>query len=344
YTLIVISLTLALSSCFRNEHPVAPEYSEKAYLVDPDGGVKTGGVRMIDITTDRGTFKVWTKRFGNNPQTKILLLNGGPGCTHEYFECFESFLPFEEIEFIYYDQLGCGNSENPNDSAFWDLGRFVDEVEQVRKALNLDASNFYLLGHSWGGILAMEYAVQYQQNLKGLIISNMMSSCPQYGKYADEVLAAQMDTTVLKEIRDIEAAGEFTNPRYMELLMPHFYQKHICRIPLDEWPEPVVRSFSKINQQLYVVMQGPSEFGIAGRLANWDRSADLKNLNIPVLTIGATHDTMDPEHMKWMSEQMPNGSHVLCPNGSHMCFYDDQKVFFDGLIQFIRKTESNHNH
>jgi proline iminopeptidase len=137
---------------------------------------------MVPITTPKGTFNVWTKSFGNNPKMKLLLLNGGPGATHEYFECMESFLPAEGIEIIYYDQLGCGNSDDPKDTTMWSLPRYVEEVEQVRQALNLTKDNFYLLGHSWGGILAAEYAFKYQDNLKGLIISNMMMSCPEYGR------------------------------------------------------------------------------------------------------------------------------------------------------------------
>jgi len=292
---------------------------------------------MIPIQTPKGNFKVWTKRFGNNPQLKVLLLNGGPGATHEYFECFENFLPAASVEFIYYDQLGCGNSDNPNDTSFWDLNRYVSEVEQVRTALGLNKDNFVLLGHSWGGILAMEYALAHQENLKGLVISNMMSSCPDYGKYAQDVLAKQMDPKVLDTIHQLEANKDFGNSKYMELLMPNFYTKHILRLPLDEWPEPVNRSFGKMNQSLYVTMQGPSEFGIAGKLVNWDRKADLPKITVPTLTIGGAHDTMDPEHMKWMATQVKSGTYLHCPNGSHMSFYDDQATYFKGLLDFLKK-------
>lgn len=295
---------------------------------------------MIPVETTKGVFNVWTKRFGHHPTIKVLLLNGGPGATHAYFECFESFLPAEGIEFIYYDQLGCGNSANPNDTALWDLPRYVEEVETVRKALALDSTNFYLLGHSWGGILAMEYALKYQAHLRGLIISNMMSSCPDYGRYADEVLAPQMDDSVLDTIRAIEASNDFSNPKYMELLMPHFYEKHVLRIPVGQWPEPVSRSFGKMNSSLYVTMQGPSEFGIAGKLEFWDRKADLPRLKVPTLTIGAKYDTMDPEHMKWMSGQVQNGSYLYCSNGGHMCMYDDQDVYINGLIRFLKAVDS----
>ena len=309
------------------------------YFQSAETGVQDGNVRMIPITTAKGTFKVWTKRFGNNPKIKVLLLNGGPGATHEYFECMENFLPKEGIEFIYYDQLGCGNSDNPKDTAMWSLPRYVEEVEQVRKALKLDNTNFYLLGHSWGGILAAEYAFKYQQNLKGLIISNMMMSCPAYGRYAQEVLAKQMKPAVLAEVRQIEAKKDFQNPRYMELLMPNFYAEHILRLPLDQWPEPVTRSFAKMNQSLYVTMQGPSEFGVAGKLLNWDRTKDLPKLTVPVLSIGGQYDTMDPKHMAWIATQVKNGNALICPNGSHMSLYDDQQTYFTGLLKFLKSVD-----
>ena len=327
-------------SCNQQTKQAPPEAATATYFGrDSSITVQTGGVQIIPITTPKGKFNVWTKRFGNNPRMKVLLLNGGPGATHEYFECMENFLPADGIEFIYYDQLGCGNSDNPNDTAMWSLPRYVEEVEQVRKALNLNPDNFYLLGHSWGGILAAEYAFKYQQNLKGLIISNMMMSCPAYGQYAQDVLAKQMKPEVLAEIRQIEARKDFANPRYMELLIPNFYVEHVCRIPLEEWPEPVNRASAKTNKSLYVTMQGPSEFGIAGKLAAWDRTKDLPQLTVPVLSIGGKYDTMDPEHMRWIATQVQNGTALICPNGSHMSLYDDQQTYFTGLIKFIKSVE-----
>ncbi|TPE42959.1 proline iminopeptidase-family hydrolase [Pontibacter mangrovi] len=301
----------------------------------------SGGARMIRISTPKGEFDVWTKRVGNNPTMKVLLLHGGPGGTHEAFECFDSYLPKAGIEYYYYDQLGSHYSDQPNDTSLWNIPRFVEEVEQVRKALKLDKSNFYLLGHSWGGILATEYALKYQDNLKGLIISNMVSSIPSYNKYADEVLGPQMPAEVLTEIKAIEVKNDFTNPRYMELLMPHFYTKHALRMPLEQWPEPVMRMFNHMNQTVYVQMQGPSEFGIRGNasLLHWDRSKDLPQINVPTLTIGGEHDTMDPKHMEWMASQFPHGRYLYCPNGSHMSFYDDQKTYFAGLVDFIKDVD-----
>ena len=335
--LAFIILNAFFISC--NQADTKQAAAANSYFIKSDSGVQTGGIKIVSILTPKGKFNVWTKRFGNNPKIKLLLLNGGPGATHEYFECMESFLPAEGIEFIYYDQLGCGNSDNPKDTSMWDLARYVEEVEQVRQALNIDKNNFYLLGHSWGGILAMQYALKYQDNLKGLIISNMMSSCPDYGKYAQEVLSKQFDPKILDTIRQIEAKADFENPKYMELLMPNFYAKHILRMPLNQWPEPVNRSLGKINKSLYVTMQGPSEFGIGGNLVNWDVKAQLPQIKTPTLTIGGTHDTMDPEHMKWMSTQVQHGRFLLCPNGSHMSLYDDQQTYMNGLIKFLKDVD-----
>lgn len=302
----------------------------------------SGGVRMIPVKTPSGTFNVWTKRVGNNPEIKVLLLHGGPGATHEYFECFDSYLPAAGVEYYYYDQLESSYSDQPNDSSLWNLPRYVEEVEQVRQALHLDSGNFYLLGHSWGGMLAMEYALKYQKHLKGLIISNMVSSIPDYIKYANEVLGPQLPDSVLQEIRALETAGNFSSPRYSELVYQYFYPEHVLRMPLEKWPNPVNRAFAKINGDLYVTMQGPSEFGVVGdaKLKNWNRNDDLPQITVPTLTIGGAYDTMDPEQMKWMSTQVKQGRYLHCPNGSHMSMYDDQETYVNGLIKFIKDVNN----
>src|SRR4051812_38847768 len=186
----------------------------------------SGGARMIEISTPKGPFHVWVKRVGNNPRLKVLLLHGGPGATHEYLEAFDSFLPAAGIEYYYYDQLGSGFSDRPDDPSLWELDRFVDEVEQVRRALGLDRDTFVLYGQSWGGLLAIEYALTYQRHLRGLVVSNMMASVPAYNEYAQNVLMPRMDAAALAEIKDIEAHGDLDNPRYMELLVVNHYMHH----------------------------------------------------------------------------------------------------------------------
>lgn len=298
-----------------------------------------GGVRLVPITTPHGDFRVWTKRTGNNPRARLLLLHGGPGATHEYFEPCDCYLPAAHIEYYYYDQLGSHYSDQPDIAELWDLARFVDEVEQVRVALGLDAGNFFLLGHSWGGALAIEYALRYQQHLKGLIISNMMASIPAYNAYAQQVLMPAIDPLALSEIRRLESTGDYANPRYMQLLMEHHYVHHVLRMPLGQWPDPVDRTFKHLNSKVYIPMQGPSELGASGKLLNWDRTHDLQRITVPAMTIGAQHDTMDPQHMQGLAHLLPRGRYLHCPAGSHMAMFDDQECYFNGLIRFIHDVD-----
>jgi proline iminopeptidase len=299
----------------------------------------SGGVRLLQVKTPEGSFKVWTRRFGSNPRIKLLLLHGGPGSTHEYFEPCDAFLPAAGVEYYYYDQLGSHYSDQPDIPELWSIPRFVEEVEQVRTALGLDSTNFYLLGHSWGGILALEYGLRYQRHLKGLIISNMMASIPEYNRYAENVLMPTIDPGVLTEIKELEAALDYENPRYMELLMQHHYVHHVLRRPLNDWPDSATRSFKHINPKVYIPMQGPSELGASGLLLNWDRTADLSTITVPTMTIGAQHDTMDPRHMEAMASALPRGRYLYLPDGSHMSMFDDQERYFSGLIDFLRDVD-----
>ncbi len=320
--------------------PGRPEDVPPGYL-DSSGRPDrlAGGVRMIPVETPAGTFRVWTKRVGNNPRVKLLLLHGGPGFTHETFEACDSWLPAAGVEYYYYDQLGSYYSDQPDRPELWELPRFVDEVEQVRRALGLGGESFFLLGQSWGGILALEYALRHQEHLKGLVVSNMMSSIPAYNAYAREVLAPRMDPAALDEIRRLEADGRTDDARYMELLGPHYYERHVLQIPMDEWPEPLSRAFRHMNPKVYVPMQGPSELGASGKLERWDRSADLGAIRVPTLVLGAAHDTMDPEHLRWMAGAVARGRYHHCPEGSHLAIYDDQERYFEGLIRFLRDVD-----
>ncbi len=325
-----------------SQEPIDISVSVRSYLDFSERDDQfTGGIKMIPISTPIGEFKVWTKRVGNNPTMKVLLLHGGPGATHEVYNCFDGYLPSEGIEYIYYDQLGSYFSDQPSDTILWTIERFVDEVEQIRVALGLNSDNFYILGQSWGGILAMEYALKHQDKMKGLIISNMMSSAAEYNKYAQEVLGPQMDPDVLHEIQELESNNDFGNPRYMELLMEHYYTEHLLRLPVQQWPQSVNLAFRHMNPEVYVYMQGPSEFGMYGdaTLKNWDVSKQLPNITLPTLVIGARYDTMDPKHMEWMAGQLGNGRYLFCPEGSHLSQYDDQPTFFKGVVKFIKDVD-----
>jgi proline iminopeptidase len=309
----------------------------REYFAPSADGQDFAGVRRIPIRTAKGTFSVWTKRVGNNPRKKVLLLHGGPGGGHEFLEPLEPWLGADGVEYYHYDQLGSAFSDQPDDPDLWTMERFVDEVEQVRVALGLTRDNFYLFGTSWGGMLGIEYALAHGENLKGLIVANSTSSIPASNRYSSEVLARQMDPAAVAEIRALEQAGRFDDPRYMELLFPHYLAVYMCRLPV--WPDGLNRALLHWNRRVREVVFGLGMLTLAGRLAGWDRSADLHRIDVPTLFMGSTYDAFDPGLARWMSTQVKHGSYHHCANGSHCAAWDDQAAFSQGLLAFLEAVD-----
>ncbi|HEY6764441.1 MAG TPA: proline iminopeptidase-family hydrolase [Candidatus Sulfotelmatobacter sp.] len=312
--------------------PVAEQLPE---ALSPTGrplnpsGIRTAGIRMLHVVG--GKYKVWTKKIGNG-KVKVLLLHGGPGVPHDYLEAMESFLPQAGIEMYYYDQLGVGNSDVPDDPSLWNLARYTEEVEEVRRGLGLD--HFVLFGHSWGGILAMEYALKYQQHLRGLVISDMTAGTQAYLKRTAALKESLLSPDKLAQLNALEAKQDYDNPAYDKIMMEDLYPKMLCRT--QPWPEPLTRALNRMNQKIYNQMQGKSEFVVTGNLKDWERWDRLHEIKVRALTIGARYDEMDPEDMKKMATLMPNATSAICPSGSHMCFWDDQEVYFHHLLGFLR--------
>ena len=291
-------------------------------------GIRTAGIKMIPVMG--GRYKVWTKRMGAGP-LKVLLLHGGPGFTHQYLEAMESFLPEAGIEMYYYDQLGCGHSDKPTDPALWTRDRYREEVEEVRIGLGLD--DFVLYGQSWGGMLSIEYALKYQQHLRGLVISNMTAGIQAYLARLD-YLKGLLTPKLRASLEQLEAAEDYDNPEYQRIMMEELYPQCMCRT--KPWPEPVTRAFRDAALNIYNEMQGKSEFVVTGNFKEWERWDDLHRITVPTLTIGAGHDTMDPKDLERMASLLPKGEFLLCPNGSHCAMWDDQEVYFAGLLNFLR--------
>lgn len=294
------------------------------------GDVKTGGAKMIPVD---GKYNVWTDAVGEG-SVQMLTLHGGPGFAHDYLECFEDFLPKQGIRFYYYDQLGNGNSDQPDDVSLWTVERYRNEVEQVRKGLGLE--QFYLYGHSWGGMLAIEYTLAHPGHVKALIISDMTAGIQAYEKYAATLLA-ELSEADRMTLAKYAAEGNFEAPEYMEIMMGKVYAKHVLR--MDPWPEPVSRSFRKFNAKIYNTMQGPNEFVITGNFKNWDRWEDLKKINVPVLVICGKHGTMSPDDIKRMGSLIPK-SRVVVTEGSHLEMYDAQEQYFRELVKFVKDVEA----
>ena len=300
-----------------------------AEIAVPSGradGVLTGGSRKIPID---GKYEVWVKQVGTGA-IPMLTLHGGPGVPHFYFECLEDFIPRDRVRFWYYDQLGCGFSDHPDDPSLWTIERYLGEAEQVRAALGLE--RFVLYGQSWGALLAIEYALAHPERLSGLVLSNMTASIPSYVKHVTELRDA-LPPDAVATMKAFEARGEYEAPEYQDILMKQLYAKHLCR--LDPWPEPVARAFAALNPQIYNTLQGPSEFVVNGNFASWDRWADLPRISAPTLLLVGRHDTMSVEDIQKMGSLIRGSRVVVCENGSHLSLYDDQKTYFDALVPFV---------
>ena len=308
--------------------PALAEPGAKAPTVS---AVKSAGIRLIDVD---GKYKVWTKKVGAG-KIKMLTLHGGPGVTHEYFECFEDFLPQAGIEFFYYDQLGSAYSDQPDDASLWTVDRFREEVEQVRRALGLE--NFYLFGQSWGGMLGIDYLLKYQKHVKAAVISDMTASIASYVKYINE-LRAKLPPATIAILEKYEAKGEYEAPEYQQVMYKDIYGQYLCR--LDPWPDPVQRAFKHLNPKVYNTMQGPNEFVVNGTFKDWDRWADLPKITVPTLLIVGRYDTMSVADIQKMGKAIPRSRVAICENGSHLCMWDDQQAYFRHLLGFIRDVEA----
>jgi proline iminopeptidase len=316
-----------------------PDNSSKPSIAATDAvtyEIKTGGNRMIEID---GKYHVWTKKVGNG-KIKVLLLHGGPGVPHDYMECFEDFLPKEGMEIYYYDQLGCGNSDKPSDTTLWNLPRFVEEVEQVRKGLHLDS--FYIVGHSWGGMLAMEYLHKYQTHVKGAVLSNMTAGMKDYTSYTAQLKKQFFTERDIKVYDSLDKLKKYNAPQYTDLLMNKLYTQVLCQLPVEKWPEPLLRSFNKMNAVIYQQMQGVDEFHVTGNFKDWEFWDRLPAIKIPVLVLGGMKDEMNPEGLKKEGQLLPNSRTYLCPNGAHMAMYDDQQNYFNNLTGFFKEVDNGY--
>jgi proline iminopeptidase len=306
-------------------------YAEESNKQNAISSYKLEGAEFVLL--DNG-FRVWTKRMGNGP-IKILTLHGGPGCTHEYFECFENFFPKEKYQIIFYDQLGSYHSDQPDDLSLWTVERFCDEVEQVRQALGLE--DFYLYGQSWGGLLAIEYTLKYQHHLRGVILSNITGSVESYIHYLNQ-LRANLPQGVQDRLKFYEEKEDFLNPEYEKIMFEEVYGRHLCR--LKPWPEALVRTFAHLNAKVYQTVQGPNEFVVTGNFKNWNRWNDLKNIAVPTLIICGRFDTMNPKDIERMGELIPHSTVKICENGSHCALFDDQENYFQAIHRFFDGVEN----
>src|SRR5262245_20373772 len=331
-----VSLAIAGSACTRALRPArrTEAFPPAAPSAVPSGradGIRTGGARTVRVDS---RYDVWVKQVGSG-DVPVLTLHGGPGVPHFYLECFEDFLPQAGVRFWYYDQLGCGFSDQPTDPSLWTIDRFRDEVEQVRAALGLE--RFVLYGHSWGGLLGIEYALRYPQHLSGLVISNMVASASFYAAHVAKLRTA-LPAAARAVLDRYERARTYDAPDYQKVLFEEVYPRHICR--LDPWPEPVTRAFRHLAMPVYETIQGPNEFMVTGTMRNWDRWQALPSITVPTLLLVGRHDEMAVADVRRMGELIPRSRVAVFDRGSHLTMWDDQDAYFAALVPFLRTAHA----
>jgi proline iminopeptidase len=261
----------------------------------------------------------------------LFLLNGGPGLPCNYLrEPHYEHLVNNGIRIVTYDQLGCGQSSKPKDISLWSIDRYVEELEFVRNELNLGKLN--LLGHSWGGWLAIEYSLKYQNNLKKLILENTCGDMPHLISELNRLREALGSETVKMMLRH-EAEGTLDHPEYQAAITILNY-RHVCR--LDEWPESIHASLNDWNMDVYETMQGPNEFLYIGNLKEWNRINEMKDVRTNTLITVGMHDELPPSCALKMNNALSNSIIKVFKNSSHMPFYEEPNKYFKTLINFIR--------
>lgn len=284
--------------------------------------------QQFNVTVDGHNLVVYS--YGEGDEV-LLLLNGGPGLPCDYLREAHSWLKDKGLRVVTFDQLGTGKSARPDDESLWNITRYVAEVETVRQTLDL--GRVHMLGHSWGGWLAIEYAIHHPQALKSLILENTVGDIPHLSSELERLRGALGSETVAMMQR-FEALGQLDHPQYQAAITLLNY-RHVCR--LDEWPAPVQRSLGDWNMGPYTAMQGPNEFLYIGNLKDWNRLAEMADFRMPVLITTGQHDELTPACAMRMKLALKNAELHVFPNSSHMPFYEEPEAYSAVLLDFLQR-------
>jgi proline-specific peptidase len=289
------------------------------------------------VVSFRG-YNVWYRVVGKQATTDklpLLCLHGGPGIPHDYLEPLEAMASTGR-PVIFYDQLGCGNSDQPHDPSLWTIDLFVDQVRVIRRALGLE--RVHLLGQSWGGMLAMEYALTQPAGLQSLVLADSPASIPHWVAEANR-LRADLPSDVQKTLLKHETEGTTESAEYQKAMLV-FYRRHFCRI--DPWPDCVDRAFEKLtrNPEVYNTMWGPSEFYATGPLKDWDIEHRLGEIRAPTLVIGGRYDEATPAITETVHRGIPGSQWVIFEHSAHLPHVEETERYLQVLGEFLDHVEA----
>lgn len=275
--------------------------------------------------------RVWFKVVGSGPGTPFLVLHGGPGGPSHYLDRLGQL--GDERPVIFYDQLGCGRSDRPSDTNLWRVERFVEEVAAVRRALGL--KRVHLFGHSWGTMLATDYLLTRPRGVCSVTLASPCLSAPRYVRDVTD-LRAQLPPDVQAALQRHESAGTTASAEYQEAVT-FFMQRHFCR--LEPWPRELNDSLSGLGTEVYTFMNGPNEFHLTGTLKDYDRTARLRELRLPVLYTAGRFDGCTPQASAWYQHLMPNSRLEVFEQSAHMPMLEETERYLAVLRAFLREVE-----
>lgn len=277
--------------------------------------------------------KVWYRIVGaDNKAIPLLVLHGGPGAPHDYLEPLEALC--DERPVIFYDQLGCGNSDKPDDISLWTVEHFVEELALIREALQL--KKVHILGQSWGSMLAVDYMLTRKP--AGVVSLILSAPCLSVSRWIKDqrVYLSELPQDMQKTILECEAAGDFSSDGYQEAMM-YFYNLHLCR--LDPWPDCLNRTFAKLEHAVYEHMCGPSEFTITGTLKDYERAEKLKEIHVPVLFTCGRYDEATPASTRYYHESLPGSEIVIFEDASHAHHIEKTAEYLKVVRGFLKRAE-----
>lgn len=276
-------------------------------------------------------FNLYYEQFGRATKGEVLCLHGGPGATHDYMLSMAD-LAMEGYRVTFYDQLGCGRSDLPRNNALFLMEHYVEEVEGLRRALKLGRP--HMIGSSYGGMLAIAYALKYQRNMRTMITVGGLHNVPLTVKEMER-MKGELSVHVRRTLAKLAAAGEYENPRYLEAMMV-FYRKHLCR--LAEWPPEVSYSMDHISKPVYGTMNGPNEFTIIGNIRYWDVTNQLHRIRTPTLVLTGRYDEVSPVVGRDIHKHIRGSELTVFPNSSHMPFWEEREAFMKRVLRFLAKN------
>ncbi len=317
--LALLPLVAPLSGCASSNaaRPWSPESAgvSRSSLVPVEGG------------------RVWYEVAGNGPGTPLLVVHGGPGLPHDYLANLAELGVDRPV--IFYDQLGCGRSDRPENTSFWTRERFVRELAEVRRALHLDRC--FILGHSWGTVLAADYLLTKPAGVKGVVFANEALSIPRTVAYMQTLIDALPPDT-RDTIRRCEREGRTDAPEY-KAAADVFYKRHLCR--LDPWPDDLTRSYAGLGESVYSYMNGPSEFAITGTIKDVDVTARLSEISVPALFVAGEFDEVPPRGAVEDAARMRDASVVLIQGAAHMTHLDRPCEFMSTVAAWLREHDDH---